>query len=580
MTAAFDSIDATRDFLAARLLPPPRRLAVYRGSCTAPDPIRVTVGDVFSDKRPQSYRLSIKPGHIMILATDEAGAFYARQTLAQIRRLYPPPSPLPRLTIRDWPGFPVRSVLLDISRDKIPKLKSLLALIDRLAEWKFNQLQLYTEHTFAYAGHEAVWRRASPLTPADIRQLDSHCRQRHIDLVPNQNSFGHMERWLRHRDYIHLAEAPDGADTPWGFRWDGPFSLCPTDPRSIQFLAGLYDQLLPNFTSRLFNVGCDETFDIGQGRSKRQCQRLGIDAVYLNFLKKVHRLVRDRGRTMQFWGDIILKSPGRINDLPRDVIALQWGYEADSPVDAESGQFAEAGIPFYVCPGTSSWLSIAGRTDNAIANIARSAAAGLRHGAAGLCVTDWGDHGHLQYPFASDIGLATAAVHSWCAASAAKWSITKSLDAQLYLDSSNAAARIVYDLGNVYQSPGKLVSNASVLFRILVPTSARADPMPGLTRGSFQAAEHAIENAIARLPRSQMSMPDADLLRAELENAAAMLRHACRIGLSRLGAPPMSDKALAAESRRIIREHRRLWLARNRPGGLGDSERRLPVASR
>ena len=41
------------------------------------------------------------------------------------------------------------------------------------------------------------------------------------------------------------------------------FSLNPTDPRSLEFIEGLYDQLLPCFTSRLFNVGCDETFDIG-----------------------------------------------------------------------------------------------------------------------------------------------------------------------------------------------------------------------------------------------------------------------------------------------------------------------------
>ena len=36
----------------------------------------------------------------------------------------------------------------------------------RLAEWKINQVFLYTEHTFAYEGHETVWKDADPLTPA------------------------------------------------------------------------------------------------------------------------------------------------------------------------------------------------------------------------------------------------------------------------------------------------------------------------------------------------------------------------------------------------------------------------------
>ena len=68
---------------------------------------------------------------------------------------------------------------------------------------------------------------------------------------------------------------------------------------------------------------------------------------------------------MQFWGDIILHKPELIPELPKDVIALNWGYDADHPFEKETRAFADAGVPFYVCPGTSSWLSISGRTDNA-----------------------------------------------------------------------------------------------------------------------------------------------------------------------------------------------------------------------
>ena len=73
---------------------------------------------------------------------------------------------------------------------------------------KFNQLQLYMDHSFAYPGHEVVWQDASPLPAEDIRALDRYCADRHMELVPNQNSFGHMERWLRHEKYAHQAEIP------------------------------------------------------------------------------------------------------------------------------------------------------------------------------------------------------------------------------------------------------------------------------------------------------------------------------------------------------------------------------------
>ena len=96
--------------------------------------------------------------------------------------------------------------MLDISRDKVPTMETLYALVDLLAGWKINQLQLYTEHTFAYRQHPEVWAEASPLTGQEILGLDAYCRKRFVELVPNQNSFGHMHRWLKHARYAPLAE--------------------------------------------------------------------------------------------------------------------------------------------------------------------------------------------------------------------------------------------------------------------------------------------------------------------------------------------------------------------------------------
>ena len=121
--------------------------------------------------------------------------------------------------------FAVRSYMLDISRDKVPTMGTLKQLVDILARFDYNQFQLYTEHTFAYTAHKAVWEKASPLTPEEIRELDLYCVMHGIELVPNQNCFGHMERWLTKPDYNHLAELPKGgAPLPWGGIWV-PFSL-------------------------------------------------------------------------------------------------------------------------------------------------------------------------------------------------------------------------------------------------------------------------------------------------------------------------------------------------------------------
>lgn len=302
------------------------------------------------------------------------------------------------VVIRDWPDLAARGFMLDISRSKVPTMETLRELIELMGLLKLNQLQLYTEHTFAYKGHEEVWRNASPITPEELRELDDLCRSRAVELVANQNSFGHLKPWLSLPAYRHLAEAPDGFEDPWGNWRDYPYSLAPVEPATIPFLDDLYSQLLPNLRSEKFNVGCDETFDLGQGRSKELCLERGKGAVYADYLLKIHELVRKHGKQMQFWADIVQQHPETIAELPKDMTAIEWGYEADHPFDERCRRLSEAGLPFYVAPGTSSWNGMTGRWGVARENIASALAAARKYGAAGMLLTEWGNFGYLQ-PF-------------------------------------------------------------------------------------------------------------------------------------------------------------------------------------
>ena len=180
--------------------------------------------------QPQGYRLTVAPEGIQVYAHDAAGIFYAVCTLAQLLQQAAGPE-LPCLDIRDWPDFPARGLMLDVSRDKVPTLETLFALVDRLASWKINQLQLYIEHTFAYHRHRVVWEHASPFTGEEILALDAYCRERFIELVPNQNSFGHLEPWLRHAPYSDLAETLDEFETPWNTAAQRPVRPRAGEPR-------------------------------------------------------------------------------------------------------------------------------------------------------------------------------------------------------------------------------------------------------------------------------------------------------------------------------------------------------------
>lgn len=528
----------------------------------------------------QGYRLEIAPRGIALTAPSPAGLFYGIQTLAQMARVSN--GRLPGVSIRDEPDFPARGVMLDISRDKVPTMQTLFRIVDWLASLKINQLQLYTEHTFAYRRHRTVWKDASPMTPAEIRVLDKYCRERFIELVPNQNCFGHMERWLRHARYRPLAETTGPWRDPWGRVRDTPSTLNPRDPRSFRLVASLLDELLPNFTSRMVNVGCDETFELGQGRSRAAVGSRGKSAVYLEFLRKIHRHVSQHGHRMQFWADVVLSGGSGYWGVPEDAIALDWGYEADHYFTGKCQNLAANGLEWYVCPGTSSWCSFGGRTQNALANLQQAARAGVEHRATGYLITDWGDGGHRQYWSASVVPITYGAAVAWNERANRKLDAARAASLFAFDDPTGRLGRLWYELGNVYLLTGVSMKNRTQLYKVmemdldhLIELHDDA-PQP---RGAEEAI--AVLRELARLSHDscgvRVSTCDGQLALVELQATIKVMMHAAERWLfscsSDLGAPARRRalRVLADSMKFIMQTHGTLWRIRNRPGGLNDS---------
>jgi hypothetical protein len=532
---------------------------------------------------PEAYRLSIGASGVRIDGDDEAGLFYGAVTLAQWIALHAGDASslaLPGLSVSDRPDFAHRGALLDVSRNRVPRMDSLLALVDRLAGWKINQLQLYMEHTFAYRDHASVWREASPLTAEELKELDCYCSERFIELVPNQNSFGHFHRWLALPEYRALAERPEGVQHPFGKSVE-PFSLCPTDPAAIALVEALWDELLGQFSSRQGNVGLDETFDLGSGRSSEACERRGVGPVYLDYLLQVRRILLERGRRMQFWADMVLAHPELIAKLPGDVIPLVWGYEADHPFAREAEPFAAAGLAFYVCPGTSSWNSLAGRADNALANLRAAALAGKATGAAGYLVTDWGDNGHLQPPSASALGWLAGAACGWRADTETDpervdWAAL--LDRHAFPEEPGLGSAAL-ELARCYLQTDVHLKNGSVLFRLLLHADEDLTH-PRFEKLTVEGLARAGERITGVLTALDAYAGDRSEAHRELRWSGQLLAFACELGRERLRSgrdtalgnlPRQSRRRLLRELKPILAELPELWLATSRPGGLEDS---------
>ena len=199
------------------------------------------------------------------------------------------------------------------------------------------------------------------------------------------------------------------------------------------------------------------------------------------------------------WGDMISGRRDLVATLPDGVTVCEWGYDDWYPFDERCAVLAEAGVPFWVAPGTSSWMSILGRATNARTTCRHAAEAALAHGATGYLNTDWGDNGHLQQPVVSEPGLAYGAAVSWCLATNADLDLHAALSAHVFMDPTGALADAVLALGDLHLAVTPQFPNMSALVMNLYYPQLPVGR--SLTKGLTAAEVDAVESPPRRDPR-------------------------------------------------------------------------------
>ncbi|NAX20353.1 beta-N-acetylhexosaminidase [Vibrio sp. V39_P1S14PM300] len=107
-------------------------------------PVTISIKpDDFSTEfaRSGAYALNIKRDGIRIKAFDQAGAFYAVQSIFGLTDSQNPTS-LPQLAIQDAPRFDYRGIMVDVARNFHSKA-AILATLDQMAAYKMNKLHLH-----------------------------------------------------------------------------------------------------------------------------------------------------------------------------------------------------------------------------------------------------------------------------------------------------------------------------------------------------------------------------------------------------------------------------------------------------
>jgi hexosaminidase len=346
----------------------------------------------------EAYSVHVTPNGVEIKARSSAGIYYGVQTLRQLIVGTGEAAFLPVVEIEDWPHFAYRGAMVDMSHGPLLTEDEVKRQIDFLARWKVNQYYFYSETSIELEGFPLL----SPdgrFTQDQVRRIVQYARERHIDVVPCLELFGHLHDLLRIEKYAHLGISPHRSELKSG------------DPNVMALLANWAEQFVRMFPSPFVHIGFDETRRL-ELAAKREGNGVTPAQVFVRQLSNVARLFARHDRRVMAWADIMVKYPEVVAELPPGLIGVAWEYEPDGNFRKWLDPLEEKRIPTFIATGVSNWRELTPDFETTFDNIDNFVAAARRPNVIGFMNTLWSDTSQslmrLAWP-----ALAYGAVASW-----------------------------------------------------------------------------------------------------------------------------------------------------------------------
>lgn len=422
------------------------RRAILIGLLSSPVIQKALKIDAPANLNEEGYVLHATATGVVVAGGSAAGTFYGLQTLKQLVRGEGRTAFIQGVHIVDWPAMRWRGVSDDISRGPVPTVAYIKRQLRTFAAYKLNLHSFYMEHAFASPTHPLIGPEGGSLTPAEIRELVQYAKSYHIELVPEQQTFGHLHKALKLEKYNSLAEVPYGD------------VLSPQQEGSYKLIADWYRELNDLFPSRFFHIGADETFELGQGQSREAARTRGVGAVYFEHLNRVRELLKPYNRKLIFWGDIALNHPDLIGNIPKDLIVANWDYTPRESFAARIDPFKNAGLQQLVCPGVWGWNQIFPNVDVSSKNIINFVRDGQAAGAIGMLNTTWDDDGETFFE-QGWYGIVLGAAASWQSGSVDQNRFDQDFDWAFFRNDGDQFVKAIHALGSVNTILGIRTSN-------------------------------------------------------------------------------------------------------------------------
>ncbi|MGA0559668.1 beta-N-acetylhexosaminidase [Larkinella sp. VNQ87] len=334
--------------------------------------------DATNGNAREQYRLTVRPKGIDIAAETSTGLYYAVQTLRQLVQGTGNRSFLPTVTIQDRPKLAYRGVMMDFAHGGLLTVAEIKRQIDFLARWKTNQYYFYNEVSIQLDGYPTLNYRAS-YSKAEVRSILAYARERHLDVIPFVNFYGHLHELIRNEKYASLGIGTYGHE------------LDPRKPAVQAVLKDWIGQYMTLFSSPFIHVGFDETWETKRLASDPKTG-LNPENLYIDQLAFVSQELKKYGKTLMAWTDMSAFYPDIIARFPPDVVPVIWEYSPDTTnMYRYLNPVLKERKPFFIQPAVSGWGHLYPSADYTYENINLCLQVGLRHQTRGFITSVWTD---------------------------------------------------------------------------------------------------------------------------------------------------------------------------------------------
>lgn len=208
-----------------------------------------------------------------------------------------------------------------------------------------NQYYLYSEVSIDMKGYPLLNYNAH-YSQNEIKRIIACARERHMDVIPFVELYGHLHRLLRVEKYAPLAIGKYGHE------------LDPHNPAVQALLNDWLKQYAELCRSPFFHIGFDETWET-HCLSVETDTTINPKQLYLDQLNFIVNTPHGYGKKVMPWTDISEEYPHIIAQFPKKIIPVVWEYSADTTVmNNWLRPVIKEQFPFFIQSAVDGWQHI------------------------------------------------------------------------------------------------------------------------------------------------------------------------------------------------------------------------------